>query len=71
MQREARAYLWDIAAAAASIRAFTEGKDLDVYLVDEIHRAAANANSASLARHFRNCCAISPNTVPGSRWLLM
>ena len=34
MQREAKAYLWDIANAAASIRAFTEGKNLDAYLQD-------------------------------------
>jgi uncharacterized protein with HEPN domain len=32
MQREAKAYLWDIANAAASIRAFTAGKDLEAYL---------------------------------------
>jgi uncharacterized protein with HEPN domain len=40
MQREAKAYLWDIANAAASIRAFTDGKDLDVYLKDDMLRAA-------------------------------
>ena len=32
MQREAKAYLWDIANAAESIRAFTAGKDLEAYL---------------------------------------
>ena len=40
MQREAKAYLWDIANAAVSIRAFTDGKDLDVYLKDDMLRAA-------------------------------
>lgn len=40
MQREAKAYLWDIANAAASIRVFTEGKNLDAYLQDELLRAA-------------------------------
>jgi uncharacterized protein with HEPN domain len=40
MQREAKAYLWDIANAAASIRSFTDGKDLDAYLRDELLRAA-------------------------------
>jgi uncharacterized protein with HEPN domain len=40
MQREAKAYLWDIANAAASIRAFTSGKDLNAYLHDELLRAA-------------------------------
>lgn len=40
MQRDARAYLWDIADAAESIRAFTAGKDLDAYLQDELLRAA-------------------------------
>jgi uncharacterized protein with HEPN domain len=34
MQREAKAYLWDIANAADSIRSFTAGKDLDAYLQD-------------------------------------
>jgi uncharacterized protein with HEPN domain len=40
MQREAKAYLWDIANAAASIRAFTAGKDLNDYIQDELLRAA-------------------------------
>jgi uncharacterized protein with HEPN domain len=40
MQREAKAYLWDIANAAASIHAFTDGKDLNVYQQDEMLRAA-------------------------------
>ena len=40
MQRDAKAYLWDIANAAASIRAFTSGKNVEVYLQDELLRAA-------------------------------
>jgi len=40
MQRDAKAYLWDIANAAESIRAFTSGKDLEAYLGDELLRAA-------------------------------
>ena len=40
MQREAKAYLWDIANASASIRNFTAGKDLDAFLGDEMLRAA-------------------------------
>jgi uncharacterized protein with HEPN domain len=40
MQREAKAYLWDIANAAASIHAFTAGKDQAAYLKDEMLRAA-------------------------------
>jgi uncharacterized protein with HEPN domain len=40
MQREAKAYLWDIANAAASIRNFTAGKDLNDYIQDELLRAA-------------------------------
>jgi uncharacterized protein with HEPN domain len=40
MQRDAKAYLWDIANAAARIRAFTNGKNLDLYLKDEMLRAA-------------------------------
>lgn len=40
MQREAKAYLWDIANAAQSICAFTDGKDLAIYLKDEMLRAA-------------------------------
>ena len=39
MQRDAKAYLWDIASAASSIRVFTEGKDLAAYLNDEMLRA--------------------------------
>jgi uncharacterized protein with HEPN domain len=40
MQRDARAYLWDIANASESIRSFTAGKDLDAYLQDDLLRAA-------------------------------
>jgi uncharacterized protein with HEPN domain len=40
MQREPKAYLWDITHAADSIRAFTSGKDLSAYLNDEMLRAA-------------------------------
>jgi len=40
MQREAKAYLWDIANAAESIRAFTSNKELSDYLDDEMLRAA-------------------------------
>lgn len=40
MQRDAKAYLWDIANAAESIRIFTDGKDLSAYLSDEMLRAA-------------------------------
>jgi uncharacterized protein with HEPN domain len=40
MQRDAKAYLWDISNAAESIRVFTDGKDLDAYLQDELLRAA-------------------------------
>ena len=40
MQREAKAYLWDIANAAESIRAFTADKGLETYLEDDLLRAA-------------------------------
>ena len=40
MQRDARAYLWDIAAAAESIRSFTDNKTLAEYVADEMLRAA-------------------------------
>lgn len=40
MQREAKAYLWDIAAAAESIATFTQARTLDDYLTDEMLRAA-------------------------------
>lgn len=40
MQRDAKAYLWDIANAAASISAFTSGRDLNAYQQDDLLRAA-------------------------------
>ena len=40
MQRDAKAFLWDIANAASSIQSFTTGKDLDAYLHDELLRSA-------------------------------
>jgi uncharacterized protein with HEPN domain len=59
MQREAKAYLWDIASASASIRDFTTGKDLKAYLNDEMLRAAVERKFgivgealSQLLRHF-------------------
>jgi uncharacterized protein with HEPN domain len=59
MQREARAYLWDVASAAASISAFTQGKTLEIYLSDEMLRAAVERKFgivgealSQLLRHF-------------------
>jgi uncharacterized protein with HEPN domain len=59
MQRDAKAYLWDIANAAASIRAFTSGKELNDYLQDEMLRAAVERKFgvvgealSQLLRHF-------------------
>jgi uncharacterized protein with HEPN domain len=40
MQRDAKAYLWDIAGAAKSIGIFTHNKTLADYLSDELLRAA-------------------------------
>jgi uncharacterized protein with HEPN domain len=40
MQRDPRAYLWDVANAAESIRVFASGKDLSAYLQDDLLRAA-------------------------------
>ncbi|MGD0293074.1 MAG: HepT-like ribonuclease domain-containing protein [Terracidiphilus sp.] len=40
MQRDAKAYLWDIANAAARISEFTNGKNLNAYQQDELLRAA-------------------------------
>jgi len=59
MQRDAKAYLWDIANAADSIRAFSAGKNLDDYLNDELLRAAVERKFgiigealSQLMRHF-------------------
>ena len=59
MQRSAKAYLWDIANAAVSVRRFTAGKDLDNYLQDEMLRAAVERKFgvigealSQLLRHF-------------------
>ncbi|MGD1064242.1 MAG: HepT-like ribonuclease domain-containing protein [Terracidiphilus sp.] len=61
MQREPKAYLWDIANASASIHTFISGKDLNVYLRDEILRAAVERKFgiigealAQLLQHFPN-----------------
>ena len=48
MQREPKAYLWEIANAAASIRDFTAGKDLHAYQQDEMLRAAVERKFAVL-----------------------
>jgi uncharacterized protein with HEPN domain len=40
MQRDAKAYLWDVENAASSIEAFTAEKDLEAYLNDDMLRAA-------------------------------
>ncbi len=48
MQREAKAYLWDIANAAASIRAFTEGKDLNPIFSSDNAKGGNMPNQSSL-----------------------
>lgn len=45
MQRDAKAYLWDIAAAAESIGVFAKGKTLADYVGDEMLRAAVERKS--------------------------
>lgn len=59
MQREAKAYLWDIVSAAKSIQTFTDGKDLHAYLGDELLRSAVERKFgilgealSQLLRHF-------------------
>jgi uncharacterized protein with HEPN domain len=59
MQRDAKAYLWDISQAAESIRSFTRGKDLDSYLDDELLRSGVERKFgiigealSQLLRHF-------------------
>lgn len=59
MQREAKAYLWDIASACESIRSFTADKDLGIYLDNEMLRAAVERKFgivgealSQLLRHF-------------------
>ena len=56
MQRDATAYLWDIADAAEKIRLFTQDKMLENYLADEILRAAVERKSALSARRCQSCC---------------
>lgn len=69
MQREAKAYLWDIAKAAASIREFTAGKDLDVYLKDEMLRAAVERKFGIIGEGPLNYCGSSRSIATRSRWL--
>jgi len=40
MRRDGKAFLWDVANAAASIRDFTAGKSLTDYLQSELLRSA-------------------------------
>jgi uncharacterized protein with HEPN domain len=59
MQREAKAYLWDIANASESIGKFTLGKSLSDYQSDELLRSAVERKFgivgealSQLLRHF-------------------
>lgn len=59
MQRDAKAYLWDISHSAESIRSFTAGKVLSEYLSDELLRAGVERKFgiigealSQLLRHF-------------------
>ena len=40
MQRDPRAFLWDVRAAAQAIQAFTHGMDASAYTADEMVQAA-------------------------------
>lgn len=52
MQRDAKAYLWDIANAAESIGAFTANKDLEAYLGDDLLRAAVERKFGVIGEAF-------------------
>jgi uncharacterized protein with HEPN domain len=68
MQREAKAYLWDIANAAASIRAFTDGKDLDVYLNNDMLRAAVERKFGIVGEALSQLLRNFPSYLTRSRW---
>jgi uncharacterized protein with HEPN domain len=59
MQREAKAYLWDIVTAAKSIQTFTAGKDLHAYLADELLRSAVERKFGILGEAFLSFYVIS------------
>ncbi len=70
MQRDANAYLWDIAAAAESIRAFTIGKSLADYQADEMLRAAVERKFGIIGEALSQLLRFFPQfgadiTVPG------
>ena len=60
MQRDATAYLWDIADAAERIRAFTQDKALEDYLADEILRAAVERKFSILGEALSKLLQMSP-----------
>lgn len=68
MQREAKAYLWDIAQAAASIRHFTDGKDLNAYLSDELLRAAVERKFGIVGEGLSQLLRYFPSIATGLRW---
>ena len=60
MQRDAKAYLWDIADAAERIHAFTQDKMLEDYLADEILRAAVERKFSILGEALSRLLQVRP-----------
>lgn len=60
MQRDAKAYRWDIAAAAESIRAFAKGKTLADYLANEMLGAAIERKFRIIGEGFSQLLRLFP-----------
>ena len=60
MQRDPKAYLWDIASAAASIRTFVAGKTLEDYENDELLRSAVERKFSIIGEALSRLLRLAP-----------
>jgi uncharacterized protein with HEPN domain len=61
MQREAKAYLWDIADAAEKIRKFLSGKTESDYIGDELLRSAVERKLGIIGEALSNLLRFFPD----------
>ena len=60
MERDPRAYLWDMQAAAEAIVEFTAGKTLDDYLEDRMLRSAVERQFEIIGEALNQLCKLDP-----------
>lgn len=67
MQRDLRAFLWDVREAAQAIQSFTAGLDVKVYVGNEMVQAAVERKFEVISEALNQLAKLDPRWPPASR----